>query len=124
MVEKTALDRDFALIARWKIDNHFSPVNGNKFDVVESAMRQGMSARKQFQPAQHRPARRIDAIAANFFARKFLALDQDGSQSGSCAKCRAGRSGRTAADHRDIKKVHRHSVSREAGGDKAMLFLE
>ena len=56
----------------------------------------------QAEPAQDRPAQRIQTIAAHFFARKFFAIEQDDVQSGPCAKGRAARAGRAAADYGNV----------------------
>jgi hypothetical protein len=57
------------------------------------------------EPAQNGPARRVDAIAANFLTRKILPLDDRGSQASACAKSGATRPSRPAADNRDIEHL-------------------
>src|SRR6202040_2545311 len=104
-------DRDFGLIARRKIDNYVSAANGDKLNRVESPMRQAVNSFCDRKSAQNWPARRIDAIAANFFARKFLALEHNGLQSRGGAKGCAGRSSRSAADNCNIENFHLWAVS-------------
>jgi len=70
-------------------------------------MRQLPDALGDSEPPQHWPARRIQAIAANFFAWEFLALEKESAQSRGGAKCRTGRSAGPAPDNRDIKYLHR-----------------
>jgi hypothetical protein len=52
---------------------------------------------------QHRPAGRIQAIAADFFARKLFALEQEGLNTRARAKGGAGRSSRSASDNGNIE---------------------
>ena len=60
------------------------------------------------QSLQYSPAGWIQTIAANFFAGKFLAFENERSQTAKRAKRRTARSGRTAAHDRDIECFHRH----------------
>ena len=119
MVEKTAFDRELALIARWKIDNYLSTADGDELDALKLRMGQSRDPLHKIKPVQHRPARWIQTIATNFFAREFLALEKEGVQSSGGAKRRTGRSGGPAPDDRDIKYFHRASLSKKRGAHKS-----
>src|SRR5437016_3867249 len=106
LIEETAFDCDLAFAAGGKIDNYSLFANGDKLDGIESSMRQLSDALGDPEPAQDRPTRWIQTIAADFFARKFFALEKEGAQSSGGAKRRTGRSGGPAPDDRDIKYFH------------------
>jgi hypothetical protein len=76
-------------------------------------MRQRANAFEDFEPAQDRPARRIQAIAADFLAREFLAFEQERAQTCLRAKRCASRSRRTGADNDDVDNFHCASLSRK-----------
>jgi hypothetical protein len=69
-------------------------------------MLQTPHALSETKPLQHRPARWIQTIAANFFAGKFFTLEYQGFQTDHCAKRGAARSGWPAADNCNVKKLH------------------
>jgi len=119
MVEQAAFDCDLAFAAGGKIDNHLSTANGDKLDGIEGSMGQLSDALGDSEPPQDRLARWIQAIAANFFAREFLALEKEGAQSRGGAKRGTGRSGGPAPDGRDIKYFHRASLSKKRGAHKS-----
>ena len=123
MVEQAAFDCDLAFAAGGKIDNHLLTPNGDKLDGIESSTRQLPDALGDPEPAQDRPARWIQAIAANFFAREFLALEKEGAQSSGGAKRRTSRSAGPAPDDRDIKYFHRASLSKKRARIKAISRL-
>ncbi len=110
IVEKAALDRDLAAIIAWKVDPQFSAIDGDEFDRVEHATWQLSNLVGQTEPLEHRPARRIDAIAADFFTRKFLTLDNQRPQSGRGAKGSARGTRRASSDYCYIDNLHRASV--------------
>jgi len=103
-----------------KIDKHLVIANGDKLDGIENSMRQLPDALGDPKAAQDRPARWIQAIAANFLTRESLALEKDSAQSRGGAKCRTGRSGGPAADDCDIKYFHRASLSKKRARIKAI----
>src|ERR1043166_2323735 len=75
-------------------------------------MRTSANSVRDFEPVENRPARGIQAIAANFFAWEFFAFQNDHFQTGLRAKSRACRSGRSAAHDCDIKNIHRDNGKR------------
>jgi len=76
MVEKTAFDRELALIARWKIDNYLSTADGDELDALKLRMGQSRDPLRKIKPIQHRPARWIQTIATNFFPGKFFPFQE------------------------------------------------
>src|SRR5437870_2225737 len=88
IVEQAALNRDFALVAGWELDNHFLTADGDELDAIQSPMWQAANSVGDSQSPQSGPASRVQTIAANFFARKFFALEQNCSQFSGGAKCR------------------------------------
>jgi hypothetical protein len=82
-------------------------------------MRQLRDALGDSEPATYGPARWIQTIAANFFAREFLALEKEGAQSNGGAKRRTSRSAGPAPDDGDIKYFHRASLSKKRGTHKS-----
>jgi hypothetical protein len=103
LVEEASLDRDLGIVTHGKLDRDASSADSDELDTIQFSMRQTSNAVHQFEPSQDRPARRIQAVAANFLARKFLSFENHGSQTGRRAKGSAARPGRAAADDCDIE---------------------
>ena len=103
LIETTAFDCDLGVVAGRKIDAQPTAADSNKINAIEFAVRQSPDTFGKLKPPEHRPARRVDAIAANFLARKILALQDRGAQTRRRAKCRAARSGWATADDREIE---------------------
>jgi hypothetical protein len=74
MVEKAAFDCDLAASAAWKIDPQFLAADGNKFHCAKDTVRPISNLFGELEFSQDRPARGVDAIATDFFARKFFAF--------------------------------------------------
>ena len=75
-------------------------------------MRKAAHLLSDLEPAENWPASGVDAVAADFLARKFFPLENRRSQTGGRAKSTAARTGRPGADDSDIE----HSaVSASAG---------
>jgi hypothetical protein len=106
MIKQAALNCDFGVIAARKIDTQFFAADGNEFHGVESAVGSFSDFWRDFEPFQHWPARRIDAVSTDFLARKFFAFDDKRSQSGRGAKRGAARTRRAASDNRNIDHFH------------------
>jgi hypothetical protein len=103
LVEETAFDRNFGVIANGKLYAHASSTDSNELDAAQFSVWRTPNPFRQFQAPENWPAGRIQAIAANFLARKFFALDDRGPQTGGSAKSGAARTGRPASDDRDIE---------------------
>src|SRR5207302_5342246 len=110
MVKQAALDADHAVVTDEKVDAQLLATDGNEFHCVDHTMRPISNFFCQLEPRQHRPARRIKAIATDFLAWKFFALQNERSQSRGRAKRRAGGTVRPAADNRYIDNFHSVSV--------------
>ena len=106
VVKQAALDADHTVLALRKIDPQFLAADGDEFYGVDHTMRPISNLFGELEFLQDQPARRIDAIAADFFAREFFTLQNQRSQSGGRAKRSAGRTGRSATDNRNIENLH------------------
>ena len=93
----------------------------DELDRCESGMRQITNQLRNTEALQHRPARWIQTVAANFFPGKIFPLKNERAQTGQRTKCGAARSSRPAAHDRDIKRPHRPSVSSKQGSDKVVF---
>ncbi len=113
IVKKTSLDRRHPRAG--ETCAHGSSVNRDEIDGVDHAVRQIVDFAGKSESLQNREAARVNAIAANFFARKFFAFDYRNPQPGSGAECSAARSRRAASDNRNIDYFHARAVS--MGGD-------
>ena len=74
VVEETPFDCDLRMFAARKFKMHSRAVDGDELDRVELAVGQRAGVFGDLEALQDRPARRIQRIAANFLARKFLTL--------------------------------------------------
>src|SRR4029077_1901613 len=74
MVKQAALDRDHAAVAARKLDPQFFAANGNKVHGIEGSVRAVPDVLLEFEALQHGPAARVEAVTANFLARKFFPL--------------------------------------------------
>ena len=90
----------------WKFNPQFFAIDGNELDRGERAARRILNLFGNVESFQDRPGRGIDAIAADFFARKFFALENKRSQSGCGAKRGTSRTGGSATDDRNIENFH------------------
>jgi hypothetical protein len=75
-------------------------------DRVELGMRQIPDVLLETEAFEHRPTRRIQTVAAHFFAGKIFALKNERMQTSQRTKCRTARSGWAAAHYCDIKRFH------------------
>ena len=74
MVEKAALHRNLSAFVLRKVDPQLLAADSNEFHRVERGVRPILNLFRELEFFQDRPAPGIDAIAANFFAGKFFAL--------------------------------------------------
>ena len=107
-VKQAAFDCPQTLFVGRQIDNDFLSADGDEFDGIKDSVRQLPGTFRNSQSLQYSPAGWIQTIAADFFAGKFLAFENEHSQTAKRAKRRTARSGRTAADDRNIECFHRH----------------
>ena len=85
--------------------------NRDELDRFQFSMRRRAAEICKLQPAQYRPARRIQTITTDFFAREFFPLDNECAQSGGRAECGTCRSTRPGSHDCDIEEFHLDSVS-------------
>src|SRR5260370_19756083 len=81
IVEEAALDRDLAFIAGRKIDMCPLAANRDELDRFQFSMRRRAAEIGKLQPAQYRPARRIQTITTDFFSRECFPLVNECAQS-------------------------------------------
>ena len=103
LVEEAPLDRDLRFVTYGQVDCHAASADSDKLDTIQLSVGQTSNALPQFQAPQDRPASGIQAVAANFLARKFFSFEDHCSQTGGRAKGRAARPSRAAANDRDIE---------------------
>jgi hypothetical protein len=110
IIEDASLDGNDSCPATRKICSHSSSVDRNEIDRVCERVRPSLDILRQSESMQDRQARWVDAIAANFFARKSFALNQSYAQSGGGAERRATRPSRAASDNGNIDNIHLFAV--------------
>jgi hypothetical protein len=106
IVEQAPLNGQLAIVSVWKINNHVTPAHGNELDRVQFGVRQITDTLRETESFQHRPARRVQAIATHFFPGKFFPLKNKRLQTRGRAKRGAYGSSGSAADDCNVKDVH------------------
>jgi hypothetical protein len=110
LIEEATLHRDLSV--NRQLDAHPPPADRDELYASQLPMWQRADTLLDSQPPEHRPAARVQAIAADFLARKGLAFEQDDAQTSFRTERRARRAGRPAAHNCDVK--HRASESEQA----------
>ena len=88
LIEEAALDGDFRFVASRQGHGQSSAADANELDAIEHAVRQTPNTFRQLEPPQDRPARRVQTIAADLFARKDFSFEEERSQAGASRKRR------------------------------------
>ena len=102
MIEQTAFDRDLGIVAGRQTNPHGLSIDCDELNASEFALRKIPNDVGDAQSCEHRPARWVQTIAANFFAWKFFTFEQQGAEPSLSAESGTGRSSRPASDDRYV----------------------
>ncbi len=102
MIKHAAPDCDLRVFARGQRGTYRAPIHADEFDRRQFPVGRGPDVIRHTKSLQDRPAARIQTVAADFFAGKDGALEQERAQTGLRAKGRATRARRTAPHDGDI----------------------
>jgi hypothetical protein len=110
LIEQAAFYGDLSALALRQFDLNGPAADRDELDDLQRPVRQFADPLRDAEASQNRPARRVQTIAAYFFARESFALDHDHAQSRGGAKRGTARAARTAADNCDVGGHDAHAV--------------
>src|SRR6266487_3592433 len=105
VLERLGLQQQVRNLPHSKLDS-VAFIAIDECDRVKLGMRQIPDLLLETEAFEHRPTRRIQTVAAHFFAGKIFPLKNERIQTSQRTKCRTARSGRAAAHYCDIKRFH------------------
>jgi hypothetical protein len=78
--------------------------------AAHRSLRTGAHGSRDAEFLEHRPATRVDDIAADFVAWKFFVFDQRDGETALRAECRRRRARGAASDHDNVELIHNDRV--------------